>query len=151
MDADAIAALRAQAKDAAGDWIGLPNVGDWFAGQVADPSHQTVTTDFGDTEELLVEDVTINDQEQAGVMTFRLSRSVLQRELGSDAEEAPGPGWQVLVTYKGLKRGQSGREYHSYSVQKAAPELEAVAKVAKKKSGAAKAGSDDIPFAPSAF
>jgi hypothetical protein len=148
MDADAIAALRAQATNDSGDWIGLPNVGDWFAGRVADPSHQTVTTDFGETEELLVEDVTINDQEQAGTMTFRLSRSVLQRELGSDAEEVPGPGWAVLVTYKGLKRGQSGREYHSYSVRKAAPDLEAVAATAKAKSKPkAKAdGGDEIPF-----
>ena len=147
MDADAIALLRAQATNDGGDWIGLPNVGDWFAGRVADPAHQTVTTDFGETEELLVEDVTINDQEQAGTMTFRLSRSVLQRELGSDADEAPGPGWSVLVTYKGLKRGQSGREYHSYSVQKAAPDLAAAASVAKSKAKPkAKADGDDIPF-----
>ena len=79
MDADQIAALRAQAKSTGGDWISLTEVGDWFAGTVADPSHQTITTEYGETEELLVEGVTINDQEQGeGVMTLRLSRHKLR-------------------------------------------------------------------------
>ena len=147
MDADAIAALRAQAKGSGGDWIGLSEVGDWFAGTVADPSHQTVTTDFGDTEELLVENVTINDVPQGdGTLTFRLSRSVLRAELGSDAEQAPGPGWSVYVVYRGPRRGQSGREYHNYDIAKKGPELEAVAATAKAKSKAKKAGDDEIPF-----
>lgn len=147
MDADAIAALRAQAKGSGGDWIGLSEVGDWFAGTVADPAHQTVTTDFGDTEELLVENVTINDVPQGdGTLTFRLSRSVLKAELGSDADDAPSPGWSVYVIYRGPRRGQSGREYHNYDIAKAAPELEAVAKVAKGKAKKAAEGDDEIPF-----
>lgn len=148
MDADAIALLRAQAKSTGGDWIGLQEVGDWFAGTVADPSHQTVTTDFGDTEELLVENVTINDVPQGdGTLTFRLSRSVLRAELGSDADDAPGPGWSVYVVYRGPRRGQSGREYHNYDIAKKGPELEAVAATAKAKSKPkAKADGDDIPF-----
>jgi len=147
MDADAIAALRAQARSTGGDWIGLQEVGDWFAGTVADPSHQTVTTDFGDTEELLVENVTINDVPQGdGTLTFRLSRSVLRAELGSDADQAPGPGWSVYVVYRGPRRGQSGREYHNYDIAKKGPELEAVAATAKAKSKAKKAGDDEIPF-----
>lgn len=146
MDADAIALLRAQAKGTGGDWIGLQEVGDWFAGTVADPAHQTVTTDYGDTEELLVENVTINDVPQGdGTLTFRLSRSVLRAELGSDADEAPGPGWSVYVVYRGPRRGQSGREYHNYDIAKKGPELEAVAKTAKAKSKKA-ADGDDIPF-----
>lgn len=148
MDADAIALLRAQAKSTGGDWIGLQEVGDWFAGTVADPSHQTVTTDFGDTEELLVENVTINDVPQGdGTLTFRLSRSVLRAELGSDADDAPGPGWSVYVVYRGPRRGQSGREYHNYDIAKKGRELEAVAATAKAKSKPkAKADGDDIPF-----
>ena len=147
MDADAIAALRAQAKGSGGDWIGLSEVGDWFAGTVADPAHQTVTTDFGDTEELLVENVTINDVPQGdGTLTFRLSRSVLKAELGSDADEPPGPGWSVYVVYRGPRRGQSGREYHNYDIAKKGPELEAVAKVAKAKAKKAAEGDDEIPF-----
>ena len=154
MDADTIAALKAQAKSTGGDWIGLSEVGDWFAGTVADPAHQTVTTDFGDTEELLVENVTINDVPQGdGVLTFRLSRSVLRAELGSDADDAPGPGTKVYVVYRGPRRGQSGREYHNYDIAKAGADLAAAQATAKKKSapkGGAKAGGDeDIPFAPS--
>jgi len=147
MDADAIAALRARAKGSGGDWIGLSEVGDWFAGTVADPAHQTITTDYGDTEELLVENVTINDVPQGdGTLTFRLSRKVLKDELGSDADEAPGPGWSVYVVYRGARRSANGREYHNYDVAKQAPELEAVAKVAKTKAKKAAAGDEDIPF-----
>jgi hypothetical protein len=149
MDADAIALLRAQAKSSGGDWIGLQEVGDWFAGTVADPSHQTVTTDFGDTEELLVENVTINDVPQGdGTLTFRLSRKVLKDELGSDADEAPDAGWSVYVVYRGARRSANGREYHNYDVAKKAPDLEAAQATAKKKSSpkAAKADGDDIPF-----
>jgi len=148
MDADAIAALRAQAKSSGGDWIGLSEVGDWFAGTVADPSHQTITTDFGDTEELLVEDVTINDVHQGdGPLTFRLSRKVLKEELGSDSDEAPGSGWSVYVVYRGSRRSANGREYHNYDVAKNGPELEAVAATAKAKAKPKKSDQDsDIPF-----
>lgn len=149
MDADTIATLRAQAKSSGGDWIGLQEVGDWFAATVADPSHQTVTTDFGDTEELVVENVTINDVPQGdGTMTFRLSRSVLRAELGSDADkDVPGPGWSVYVVYRGQRRGASGREYHNYDVAKQAPDLGDVAKATKvKPKKAAASGDPDIPF-----
>lgn len=145
MDADAIALLRAQAKSSGGDWIGLQEVGDWFAGTVADPAHQTVTTDFGETEELLVENVTINDVPQGeGTLTFRLSRKVLKDELASDADDAPGPGTKVYVVYRGARRSQNGREYHNYDVAKQSPDLDGVKKVAKKK--AAAKTDDDIPF-----
>ena len=148
MDADAIAALRAQAKSSGGDWIGLSEVGDWFAGTVADPSHQTITTDYGDTEELLVENVTINDVHQGdGPLTFRLSRKVLKDELGSDADDAPGSGWSVYVVYRGARRSANGREYHNYDVAKKGPELEAVAATAKAKAKPKKSDQDsDIPF-----
>ena len=153
MDADTIALLKQQAKSTGGDWIGLSEVGDWFAGTVADPAHQTITTEYGETEELLVENVTINDVPQGdGVLTFRLSRSVLRAELGSDADKAPGPGTKVYVVYRGPRRGQSGREYHNYDIAKADADLEAVQATAKKKTdkGGAKAGGDeDIPFSPS--
>jgi len=149
MDADTIAALRAQAKSTGGDWIGLQEVGDWFAGTVADPAHQMIETEYGDTEELLVENVTINDVPQGdGVLTFRLSRSVLRAELGSNADDAPGPGTKVYVVYRGPRRGQSGREYHNYDIAKAGADLAAAQATAKKKASpkAAKADGDDIPF-----
>ena len=153
MDADQIAVLRAQAQQNGGDWIGLREPGEWFAGTVADPAHQTVETPFGESEELLVVDPTINDVQNEGTMTFRLSRSVLQRELGSEAEkDVPGPGWSVYVVYKGTRMSKAGREFHAYEIAKSAPTPEGVAAVAKAKSkgGAAKVGGDaDIPFAPS--
>lgn len=154
MNADQIAQLRASARSmGGGDWIGLAEPGDWFAGTVADPSHHVVETPYGETEELLVENVTVNDQQMGdGVMTFRLSNYVLKVELGSEADETPEAGWSVYVVYRGTKVSpKSGREYKAFDIAKRAPDLEAVAKVAKKKSGAPKAGSDDIPFAPSAF
>lgn len=149
MDADAIATLRAQAKSSGGSWIGLQEVGDWFAGTVADPSHQTIETEYGETEELIVESVTLNDVPQGeGALTFRLSRSVLRAELGSDSDDAPGAGTKVYVVYRGPRRGQSGREYHNYDIAKADADLEAVQATAKKKSTAkaAKADDADIPF-----
>jgi hypothetical protein len=148
MDADAIAALRAQAQQNGGDWIGLREPGDWFAGRIDNPAHQTVTTEYGETEELLVVNPTINGAAHEGTLTLRLSRSVLQKELGSEADkDVPGPGWSVFVTYKGTRRGQSGREYHAYDIAKKAPDLEAVGAVAKGKTKAkAKADPDDIPF-----
>ena len=91
--------------------------------------------------------MTINDVPQGdGTLTFRLSRKVLKDELGSDADEAPGPGWSVYVVYRGARRSANGREYHNYDVAKQAPELEAVAKVAKTKAKKAAAGDEDIPF-----
>jgi hypothetical protein len=144
MDADAIAALRAQARTTGGSWIGLQEVGDWFAGTVTDPSHQVTVTEYGETEELMVSSVTLNDQPQEGTFTFRLSRSVLRAELGTEADDdVVGPGWSVYVVYRGQRRGKSGRDYHAYDIAKKAPDLDAVAAVAKSK---AKADGDDIPF-----
>ena len=148
MDADQIAVLRAQAQQNGGDWIGLREPGDWFAGTVADPAHQTVETPFGESEELLVVDPTINDVPNDGTMTFRLSRSVLQRELGTEAEkDVPGPGWSVYVVYKGTRTSKAGREFHAYEIAKSAPTPEGVAAVAKAKTAKKKpAGDEDIPF-----
>jgi hypothetical protein len=147
MDADAIATLRAQAKSSGGSWIGLQEVGDWFAGTVADPSHQTIETEYGETEELIVESVTLNDVPQGeGALTFRLSRSVLRAELGSDSDDAPGAGTKVYVVYRGPRRGQSGREYHNYDIAKQAPGVEGAVKVAKAQAAKASGGDEDIPF-----
>jgi hypothetical protein len=148
MDADAIALLRAQARQTSGDWIGLQEPGDWFAGTVGDPAHQTVETPFGESEELLVVNPTINGNENEGTMTFRLSRSVLQRELGTGAEkDVPEPGWSVFVSYKGTRTSKAGREFHAYEVAKSAPSLESAQTVAKAKAPKKKAdGDEDIPF-----
>jgi len=149
MDADQIAALRAQAKSTGGDWIGLTEVGDWFAGTVADPSHHTITTEYGETEELLVKGVTINDQEQGeGVMTLRLSRHKLRVDLGTEAENPPAPGWSVFVTYTGLKTSKNGRDYHNYDIAKNPPnDAEVVTKKAMAKLAEVAATADeDIPF-----
>jgi hypothetical protein len=149
MDADAIAALRAEAKaTGGGDWIGLQDVGDWFAGTVADPSHHTVETPYGPTEELLVEDVTINDVPQGDqVMTFRLSNYVVKVELGTEAEETPEPGWSVYVVHRGMKTSaKSGREYKDFTIVKKGPSIEGAVKVAKAKAAKASGGDEDIPF-----
>ena len=149
MDADTIATLRAQAKSVGGgDWIGLQEVGDWFAGTVADPAHHVVETPYGEAEELLVENVTLNDQPQGdAVLTFRLSNYVLKQELGSESDDAPGPGSGVYVVYRGVRTSaKSGRQYKAFDIAKRAPDLEGVTKVAKSKAKKAAAGDEDIPF-----
>jgi hypothetical protein len=123
MDQALIAQLRGEARaSSGGGYIRLDEPGDWFAGYV--DGHQTVSTEYGPTEELILHDVTLNDEEIDGQLTFRLSRSVLSRELGSDAEKAPSEGWLVFVTYRGQRQGKSGRAYHAYDInkKKGAPE-----------------------------
>ena len=80
-------------------------------------------------------------------MTFRLSNYVLKVELGTESDETPEAGWSVYVVYRGTKTSnKSGREYKAFDIAKQAPELEAVAKVAKTKAKKAAAGDEDIPF-----
>lgn len=147
MNADQIAALRAAARSTGGNFIRLDDPGDWFAGTVV--GHQTVTTDFGDTQELILSNVTQNDVPQDGTLTFRLSRSVLRAELASDADkDTPGPGWSVYVVYRGQRSSKAGRQYHAYEIAKQPPASDAdiAAAVAAAASLGATPVSDDEPI-----
>jgi hypothetical protein len=151
MDADTIATLRAQARSTGGSFIKLDEPGEWFAGTVA--GFQTVTTDYGDAEELILTDVTINGDPADGERTFRLSRWVLRAELGKDAEkDAPDTGWSVYVVYRGQRTSKGGKAYHAYDIAKKAPASEdavTAAKAALQQFDAqpvAGAGDADIPF-----
>ena len=163
MNADDIAALRAQARaSGGGNFIRLDAVGEWCAGTLVET--QTIETAYGPTEELVLGDVTMHDGPLEGVTTFRLSRSVPRSELGSDSTDPPAPGWSIYVLYQGVRTGKSGREYHAYQIAKRPP-TDAKAAVAKKiallktefdaavVSGGGGGGVDhadnDIPFAPS--
>lgn len=144
MNADQIAVLRAKARRASGDFIALNQPGDWFAGHVV--GHQTVYTQFGEVEELIVRNATVNGEQRPGDTTFRLSRSVLQRELGSDAEEPPKSGDAVFVEYLGTRTGKSGRSYHAYGVSKEPGDLPAPSGVAATGAQGVAPDDSDIPF-----
>lgn len=149
MNMDDIAMMRTEIKKT-GDWISLNDPGDWFAGIVI--GRQTVPVSFEPftAEELIIGDVTINDSPCTDPMTFRLSRSVLKKELGSDAD-APvvEEGWSIYVQYDGIP---AGKRWHKYSVVKKAPvDKKAAAKTVEALKAAFNAEIEtaddtDIPF-----
>ena len=54
-----------------------------------------------------------------GERRLRLSRSVLQRELGSESENGPTKeGQMVYVEYHGEATSKQGRQFHRYSVKR---------------------------------
>lgn len=145
MDQALIAQLRSESRSSGGGgYIRLDEPGEWFAGFVA--GFQTVTTDYGPTEELILRSVTCNDEELAGDVTFRLSRSVLSRELGSDSEEPPSEGWMVFVTYRGQRQGKSGRSYHAYDINKKPGIADTPKKLKAVKPDVGAVDDSDIPF-----
>jgi len=53
---------------------------------------------------------------------FRLSRQVLRRELGSDAEDGGAePGMIVFIEANGERMSKAGKGYFSYSIKKSKP------------------------------
>jgi len=85
----ALAQMRAQAKAAGGGgvYVILEDEGEFVAGVVT--GIETVETSFGEVEELILADVRTNGGSIDGERRLRLSRTVLKRELGSEAEKGP--------------------------------------------------------------
>jgi len=115
----ALAQMRAQAKAAGGGgvYVILEDEGEFVAGVVT--GIETVETSFGEVEELILADVRTNGGSIDGERRLRLSRTVLKRELGSEAEKGPVKvGETVFVEYHGTSMSKAGREFHRYSVMK---------------------------------
>ena len=150
MNEEQIQAMRSKARAAGGggDFVRLDSPGEWVAGVVL--AWQVVTTSFGEAEELVLSDPTVSGTKREGHLTFRLSRSVLKREFGSEADEPPKPGDAIYCEYQGERTGKSGRAYHAYSCSIERQTLSAKelkAELAKLFDATPVAGDDsDIPF-----
>ena len=163
---DILGALRAEAQSSGGgNWIRLDEKGDWAIGVVKERFIDEAP--FGEVEALILTQVRAydGDRDPDQEITFRLSRSVLRRELGSEAEDGGAkPGMIVFIEATGERMSKAGKGYYNYSVRKSTPKD--AAKSAKDNAGAAppkrKAadvigqvvkefdaeieGKDDIPF-----
>jgi hypothetical protein len=163
---DILGALRAEAQSAGGgNWIRLDEKGDWAIGVVKERFIDEAP--FGEVEALILTQVRAHDgdRDPDQEITFRLSRSVLRRELGSEADDGGAkPGMIVFIEANGERMSKAGKAYFAYSVKKSTPKD--AQKSAKDNAGAAppkrKAadvigqvvkefdaeieGKDDIPF-----
>ena len=120
---DVLAGLRAEAQaSGGGNWIRLDEKGDWCIGVV-----KNVFVDeapFGEVEALTLTNVRAHDgdRDPDQEIVFRLSRSVLRKELGTDAEDGGAkPGMIVFIEANGERMSKAGKSYFSYSVKKTSP------------------------------
>jgi hypothetical protein len=100
---DILGALRAEAQSSGGgNWIRLDEKGDWVIGVVKERFIDEAP--FGEVEALILTRVRAHDgdRDPDQEITFRLSHSVLRRELGSEAEDGGAkPGMIVFIEAKG--------------------------------------------------
>lgn len=112
-------AMQSEAKTSlgGGTYVILDEPGEFVAG-VATGIFNEVTS-FGEVEELGLKDIRTKYGTLDGERRLRLSRSVLQRELGSECENGPTkPGQMVYVEYHGEATSKQGRQFHRYSVKR---------------------------------
>lgn len=148
--------MKAQAKSGGGGgtYVILDEPGEFAAGTVIGIEKEQ--TSFGEVEELVLADVRTKYGNLDGERRLRLSRSVLQRELGSEAENGPAkPGQIVYVEYHGEATSKQGRQFHRYSVMKmdadaaAKPSVSDVKKVTEtlaNEFGGEAVKDEEIPF-----
>lgn len=142
-------ALRSQAKSGGGGgtYVILDEPGEFAAGTVVGIEKEQ--TSFGEVEELVLTDVRTKYGNLDGERRLRLSRSVLQRELGSEAEDGPAkPGQVIYVEYHGEATSKQGRQFHRYSVMKMDPDAQAKAaqETLAKEFGGEEVKDEEIPF-----
>lgn len=135
---DILAGLRAEAKAAGGgaSFIRCDEEGDWCSGVVKESIIEEAP--FGEVETLVLTNVRTHegDRDPSAEVTFRLSRSVLRRELGSEAEDGGvSAGELIFVECNGQRTGKNGKAYYSYSVKRA--DAKGAAKAAKDNKGSA--------------
>ena len=148
-----LAAMQAEARASSGGgtYVILDDEGDFVAGTVT--GIFTEETSFGEVEEVGLTDIRTKWGALDGERRLRLSRSVLKRELGSEAENGPVvSGQSIYVEYHGEATSKQGRQFHRYTVKRfdaipeavdpPAPTLDSV----KEKVKAMFGGSEDIPF-----
>lgn len=145
-----LAAMQAEARASGGGgtFVILDEPGDFVAAKVTGLHHEVAV--FGEVEELSLEDIRTRYGNLDGERRFRLSRSVLKRELGSEAEAGPvKPGQSIYVEYHGEATSKQGRQFHRYTVKRfdaipeaaAAPDVDSVKDKIKSEFDA-----EEIPF-----
>lgn len=135
---DVLAGLRAEASKAgSGDWVRLGEKGDWVSGVVV--SREITEAPFGEVEELMLTHVRTHegDHDPDQQVSFRLSRSVLKKEFGEDADDGGAKvGMLIFCECNGQRTSKAGKAYWSYNCTKMNPKD--ADKAAKDNAGAAK-------------
>lgn len=145
-----LAAMQAEARASGGGgtFVILDEPGDFVAARVTG-LHEEVAV-FGEVEELSLDNIRTKYGALEGERRFRLSRSVLKRELGSEAENGPvKAGQSIYVEYHGEATSKQGRQFHRYTVKRfdALPEAEAAPSIESVKDKIkAEFDAEDIPF-----
>lgn len=137
----------AKSSGGGGTYVILDEVGEFAAGTVV--GIVTEETSYGEVEELVLKDVRTKYGNVDGERRLRLSRSVLKRELGSEAEDGPAkPGQVIYVEYHGEATSKQGRQFHRYSVMKmdADAQAETAKETLAKEFGGTEVKDEDIPF-----
>lgn len=120
---DILAGLRAEAQSSGGgNWVRLDEKGDWMIGVVKEVIEDEAP--FGIVEALVLTGVRTHegDRDPDQEIVFRLSRSVLRKELGSEAEDGGAkPGMIVFVEANGERASKNGKSYFSYGIKKSMP------------------------------
>lgn len=113
-------AMQAEARAdsaGAGTYVILDEEGDFVAGTVT--GIFTETASFGDVEEVGLTDARTKHGALDGERRLRLSRVVLARELGSEAENGPvKKGQAIYVEYHGEGVSKKGNTFHRYTVKR---------------------------------
>jgi len=111
-----LAALRAEAASSgSGSFIRLDNKGEWASGTVV--RREIDTAPFGEVEQLILIGVRTHegDRDPTAEISFRLSRSVLKREYGSDAEDGGAvAGMFIYCEAQGEAMSKNGKPYFKY-------------------------------------
>ncbi len=131
-----LAGLRAEAKaSGGGNWVILDEKGDWLIGVVKERIEDEAP--FGVVEALVLTGVRTHegDRDPDQEITFRLSRSIPRRELGSEAEDGGAqPGMIVFIEALGQRMSKAGKSYYDYDIKKSKPKD--AEKIAKAHAGA---------------
>jgi hypothetical protein len=124
-----MAAMRAEAiSSGGGSFIRLDAKGEFVTGVVA--RLQTDEAPFGTVEELILTNVRTHDgpRNPDDEVSFRLSRSVLRSEFGTDADDGGAkPGMIIFCEAQGEAMSKAGKPYFRYSCMKKSPEAAAEA------------------------
>jgi hypothetical protein len=121
---DVLAGLRAEAssKGGGGDWVRLQAKGEWVSGVVVDRGMEEAP--FGEVETLILKGVRTHDEDYDAdrEIEFRLASTVLQRELGEQAEDGGAkPGLLIFVECTGERMSKAGRAYLGFKCVKMDP------------------------------
>lgn len=145
---DILAGLRAEAssKGGGGNWVRLQEKEEWISGVVIKRSVEEAP--FGEVETLILKGVRTHaqDYDPDDEIEFRLASTVLQRELGEEAEDGGAkPGLLIFVECTGERTSKAGRSYLGFRCVKMDPKAaDAAGKEAAKKPAPKKRKAEDV-------